>query len=95
MDEGDEAQAARLRRDLLSEVRKGEAVDNRLRPVGHGGERRPVRSRIPSRKFDDSHDPAACAQALDNVAVEQVSAGELIEPARDDEDEFGHPSGAS
>ena len=88
MDEGDEPQAARLRRYQLSEIGKGEAVDNCLRPVGHAGEHCGVCLWIPSCELDDANDPAARAQTLDNVTVEQVSAGNLIEPAGDDEDEL-------
>jgi hypothetical protein len=88
VDQGDKPQAARMRHHHLSEIGKGEAVDNYLRAVSDGGEHRPVRARIPCRKLDDSHHPAARTQALDNMTVEQISAGELIEPPWDDEDEL-------
>src|SRR5260370_25891085 len=95
MDEGDEPQAARLRRHHLSKIGEGEAVDNRLGAIGEAGERRRVRLRMPHRKFDDPDTPAPRTQTLDDVTVEQISAGDLIEPARDDKHELGHPSGAS
>jgi hypothetical protein len=88
MDESDEPQAARLRRHHLPEVGKDEAVDNCLRAVGHPGEHRRVRLWTPSGEFDNPNDPAPRAQTPDNVTVEQISAGKLIERAGDDEDEF-------
>ena len=88
VDEGDEPQAARLRRYRLSEIGKGEAIDNCLRAVGHAGEHRRVCLWTPSGELDDPNDPPARAQSLDNVTVEQISAGNLIEPAGDDEDEL-------
>jgi hypothetical protein len=93
VDQGDKPQAVRMRYHHLSEIGKSEAVDNCLRAVGNGGEHRPVRSRIPCCKLDDSHHPATRTQALDNVTVEQISAGELIEPPRDDEDELSRTPG--
>ena len=88
VDQGDKPQAARERHHRLSEIGKSEAVDNCLRAVSDGGEHRPVRAQIPCRKLDDSHHPAARTQALDNMTVEQISAGELIEPPWDDEDDL-------
>src|SRR3984893_1347204 len=85
MDESDEPQAARLRRHHLPEVGKDEAVANCLRAVGHPGEHRRVRLWTPSGEFDNPNDPAPRAQTPDNVTVEQISAGKLIEPAGDDE----------
>jgi hypothetical protein len=88
VDEGDEPQAARLRRHHLSEIGKDEAIDNCPGAVGHAGEHRRVRLWTPSGEFDNPNDPATRAQTPDNVAVEQISAGKLIEPAGDDEDEL-------
>src|SRR5260370_8116885 len=78
----------RLRRNHFSEVGKDEAVYNSLRAVGHPGEPRRARLWTPSGEFDNPNDPAARAQTPDNVTVEQISAGKLIEPAGDDEDEL-------
>jgi hypothetical protein len=86
VDQGDKPQAARMRDHHLRETRKDEAVDNCRCAVGDGGECRPVGSWTPCRKLDESHEPAARSQTLDNVTVEQISAGELIEPPRGDED---------
>jgi len=88
VNEGNEPQAARLRRYHLSEIGKGEAVDNCLRAVGHAGEHRRVCLWTTSSELDDPNGPAPRAQTLDNVTVEQISAGKLIEPAGDDEDEL-------
>ncbi len=81
-----------MRCDCLLESGKGEAVDNRRSPIGKRGKRRTVRL---GRKLDDLYRAPMGAQALDNVTVVKISAGELIETAWDDENEFGHPSGAS
>jgi hypothetical protein len=88
VDKGNEPQAARLRRHHISEIGKGEAVDNCLGAVGHAGEHRRVCLCTSFGEFYDPNDPAARAQSLDNVTVEQISAGKLIEPARDDKDEL-------
>jgi hypothetical protein len=88
VDKGDEPQAARLRRYHLLEIGKGEAIDNCLRAVGHTGEHRRVCLCTPFGKLDDPNEPAARTQSLDNVTVEQISAGNLIEPAGDDEDKL-------
>jgi hypothetical protein len=61
VDEGDEPQAARLRRYHLSEIGKGEAVDNCPRAVGHAGEHRRVCLWTFSGELDNSNDPAARA----------------------------------
>ena len=86
--EGDEPQAPRLRRYHFSEIGKGESVDNCFRPVGHAGEHFRVCLSTSFGELDDPNEPAARAQTLDNVTVEQITAGNLIEPAGDDEDEL-------
>jgi len=50
--------------------------------------RRSVGGAPASSELDDPNGPAPRAQTLDNVTVEQISAGKLIEPAGDDEDEL-------
>jgi len=92
VDEGDEPQAMSLPCDHLFETVKGKAVHDHDRPVGKCGNRRTIR---PRRKLDHPYRARPGDQILDNVTVVEISAGELVEATRDDEYQFGHPSGAS
>jgi hypothetical protein len=92
MNEGNEPQAPRFRPKDSFETAEGEAVNNRDGSVGKFVKHRAIRARC---KLDDFDGAPTGAQTLDNVTIEQISAGQLIETARDDEDQFGHPSGAS
>ena len=47
------------------------------------------------RELDNPYPAPAGAQALDNVTIGEIAAGQLIEAARNDKDELTHPSGAS
>jgi hypothetical protein len=96
MDEGHEPKAVRLLHNHLAELGKGEAIDNRTGVFGKHGQCRSARVRISHRQFDDPDQTPACSQALDNLPLEQISAGKLIKPARDDKGNLiPHSSGAS
>jgi len=84
--------AAMLFYDRLFEIGEREAVDYRRGAVGKFGQRRFT---IIRGKLDDLYNASAGPQAIDNVTVVQITAGQLIEPARDDKDELGHSSAAS
>jgi hypothetical protein len=92
MDEGDEPQATSLRYDHAFEAAKGKTVHDHNGLVGKGGKGRTIRLR---RKLDHPYRAPSGGQALDDVTVVEISAGELVERARDDEYQFVHPSGAS
>jgi hypothetical protein len=82
-----------LRGDHLLEFGKREPVDDDRGSVGSCGERRCL-IRV-HRELDNPYPAPAGAQALDNVTVVEIAAGQLIEAARNDKDELTHPSGAS
>jgi hypothetical protein len=82
--EGNEPQTGRLRREGVFETRESKAVDDGDGLVGKGGKDGPIGFR---REFEQLHRTPAGAQSLDNVAIVEISAGQLIEPARDGEDE--------
>jgi hypothetical protein len=90
--ERDEPQSAPVRYDRLFEIREREAVDYRRGAVGKFGQ---GRFTIIRAKLDDLYHVPARPQAVDDVTVVKITAGQLIEPARDDKDQFPHSSAAS
>jgi len=92
VDKGDEPQAASLGRNHLCETRKREAVDNRCGPARYCGKRRRVRRRP---KLNEPDRATARPQALDNVPIVEIAAGQLIEAAGNNKGQLAHPSGAS
>jgi hypothetical protein len=83
VDESDEPQTAGVRLDRRFETGQGEAVDNRRRPIVKGGEHIPVDAR---RQLDKPDGALPGPKAFDDMAVVQISTGQLIEPAENDED---------
>jgi hypothetical protein len=92
VDERDEAQPAAVGFDRLVEIGEREAVDYRGGAVGKFGQRRFT---IIWGKLDDFYCVPAGPQGVDDMTVVKITAGQLIEPARDDKGELGHSSGAS
>jgi hypothetical protein len=92
VDQRDEPQSAPLGYDRLFEIGEREAVDYRRGAVGKFGQRRFT---IIRGKLDKLYNASAGPQAIDDVTVVQITAGQLIEPARDNKDELGHSSAAS
>jgi hypothetical protein len=92
VDERDKAQSAPVGQDRLFEIGEREAVDYGRGAVGKLGQRRCT---IIGRKLDNLYRMPAGPQPIDDVAVVKITAGQLIEPARDDKDELGHSSAAS
>jgi hypothetical protein len=86
VDQGDQPQATRLGRDHPLQPRQGEAVDNRYGSVGKGVKSVAIGAR---RELDELDGTSAGAQPVQDVTVVQISTGQLIKPAGDDEDEFG------
>src|SRR2546430_1604265 len=100
MHEGDELQPLGLTLEAISEPKEREPIDHRDGAFGQSGKRRArclAREVIGIRKFARELDrldrPAFGAQSLDDMAVEQIPARELIERAGDQE--RNHPSGPS
>jgi hypothetical protein len=76
----------------LFEMGEREAVDYRRGAVGKFGQRRFT---IIGGKLDNLYRMPAGPQAVDDVTVVKITAGQLIEAPRDDKGELGHSSAAS
>ena len=92
VNQGDQPQSVPMRGDRRFETGKGEAVDDRRGAVGKS---RKYRRFAPRRELDDRHAAAAAAQPFDNVTIIEITAGQLIELTRNNENQFGSSSGAS
>src|SRR6185437_14129293 len=103
MDEAHEPQPRRrLRRQAFGESGQGQAIDDGYGIVGERGEhggggiaRRRVAIREAARQLADVDAAARCAQAVDDAAVEEIAAGQLVERTRHDESKRRHGSGPS
>ena len=92
VDQRDEPQSAPVVVDRLLEIGERETIDYRRGAVGKFGQRRFT---IIGAQLDDLYRVPAGPQAVDDVTVVKITAGQLIEPAWDDKDELGHSSAAS
>lgn len=92
MNESDQTQPGSLARQAIGKGRQGEPVDDSRPAIGQspqrlsgGSARRSVDIGITPRQFDDSHRASRGPQTLHHLAIEEITAGDLIEGARNEE----------
>jgi hypothetical protein len=97
MDEGDEPQALGLARETLRRGRQHHAIEHHRTSIrqrserrGHGIARHAIGVGMPSRELVDGDNPSHLPQTFDDAPVEEITAGDLIEPPRNQKIQLPH-----